>query len=192
MNKNGQIGKIVTSFPVMILIFVVIILYLISSGIARTALLKEGIGIASSGVEIEPFLAKVISVKVEEVLSEVIVFDAFVLYKRGKVEREDLEKALLDKLNEKHSLNINGKFIPNCFVLVSGRDDSFIALEEFKDFFLEENEGGYSSVSKTYVVKSAIKKYDNYRGIGLVQETDVKIPEKEEALNIRYYFGRCL
>ncbi|MBI3334574.1 hypothetical protein HYZ97_03745 [Candidatus Pacearchaeota archaeon] len=192
MNRDGQPGKTLTSFPVMILIFIVLILYLASASFAKTVLLPRGTGIdAVPQIGGEPILSQVIEIEVDNIRQRITVLDGFILYKQGKLSRNALSEQMEAKLNERQQYTVRPSTIGQCVILVERAPDANPGYEE--DFFFEERKDEYHELGNAGLRAKELKRYQEYRGTALLQELRAVSPDDtEKLLYIYYYEGACV
>ncbi len=170
-NKKGQLGKIISSFSVMVLIFVVIAIYLVIAGSA--SLFKK----ASVYASIEDVdLNKDILLKEIEVSGEKFdILSALIRLNEDTLSRDEINDGLKKIINEGSILLLakGENDEPGRLTGGPGRNNFII---EFKDGeMLYPNFGSYSSI------------FAKYRDKGLLKQASFDVKGKK--LYVEYYYG---
>jgi len=173
IGKRGQMGKIITSFPVLIGIFIVIGLFLFLSGVLAGL---RGPNLEKAYFESgeEDLLLREVSIDGKEML----VFEAIVKYRQGEVEREEVDGIL------KEIVNKDGW----CLLLAhgsGGEPGGSLGGEERENFVFENSGGVVSSLNPG----SFHSVFARYRYEGLLEK--LKTGFSGEEIYFEYYLGRC-
>ena len=173
IGRNGQMGKILTSFPTLIGIFIVIGLFLFLSATLA--------GLRGPNLEKAYFESgedNLLLKKVDVHGRKMLVFEVIVDYKKEKIEREEVSNVLKGLVNS-----------GECLLLASGLDEesgSSLGGDERKNFIFENlgdrmdslNPGSFHSV------------FARYRDKELLTQLRAEVSGKE--IYIEYYYGGCL
>ena len=99
MNNKAQLGRIITIFPVMLLIFIILGIYLITTGFAF--LIKQpSVPANINSLDSEQILQKEITVNGEQTL----LLNALIQFKQEKIDRSTIKKELDKLVNENNEL----------------------------------------------------------------------------------------
>ena len=121
MKKKGQLGQIITSFPVLILVFLIMIIFVIISGFisiiagADETQSKDRIESINSRVLLEMFLGDYVLIdrqkeKVEDVILEVILANENHIQEiTEKVNKKELIELIQKRFHEKYSCYENNQ-----------------------------------------------------------------------------------
>ncbi len=211
VNRRAQIGKIVTSFPVMILIFFVIGIYIISAGFIYK--IKEAPqSLSIEGVGFDDALLKEVKVRdqpmlIIDSLVKSIINDKKYNEIRKRTEgfrsdlvneqdnrfldsdpltfRKELSKNLIELLKRENLDLFKGE--KSCFILFTGNGN--VVSESFDD-----SSNIYAAFEKGEVVASA-NDVENYKRAGLLNNKKFIIKDKglgNFEVNLQYYYGKCL
>jgi len=112
MNRNGQLGQIITSFPVLLLLLVIMILFFVVAGMisafggSEESVSDYGVEEINSRVLLEMFLGDYVIIggkkeKIEKVILNLVEFD--------EEKRETLSKLLQEKFHEKYGCDKNNQ-----------------------------------------------------------------------------------
>lgn len=212
-NMRGQLGKIITTFPVMLLIFLVIVVYLLLSGFAF-AVKSQSVPSVIEGVWTDNVLLKEIKINNEntlildgfirdrlyedeiKILNEKIRFGGFNNREEENAAKDraadisrygiNLREGLIKNLGETNAGNYRGE--KQCFIAFFDYGRPALNNWQFaRDIYLRI-EAGY------IVVKSDIGELERYYDAGLLSL--IKIPIKlENNIDIEFvmqsYYGRC-
>lgn len=184
INRRGMIlGKIVTSFPVMLFIFFVIAIYIISAGFIY-GIKRPPISLGIEGVELDSVLLRNIHLNIEGENADFILFDALVGSWRGNVDFSLLREAIEEMVRKGGQDNF-------CFALAQGEnqgpaggtggaanDDIFI---EFKGGEISSGNRGYNPL--------VLSKYERS---GKLKEMSFSLLNDEKTIYVQYYYGKCL
>ncbi len=176
IGRRGQIGNIITTFPVMILVFLLVVIFL-----AITAIFfgnKVGYPESFGTVGREDLLLKEVSVKYDGGTRQMTVFDAFLEYSRGNIEREEIENGVKSLASDN-----------TCVILDSGgRVGNAMAYRIFDGkavSFLSTGSAGNSAGGR-YIPSIYIpEKYSP-----VLNKISINIDGEET--EIRSYYGECL
>jgi len=174
MNNKAQLGRIITIFPVMLLIFIVLGIYLITTGFAF--LIKQpSVPANINSLDSKQILQKEITVNGEQT----IMLNALTQFKNKAIERSSLKQGL-DKLvdkennilliaiaeNENPGNNLGGEASNNFVIKFNEEEGNFAA---FHDFF------------------------SNYRKKGLLNQVSFTINNNGQLTKVylEYYYGPC-
>ena len=172
IGKRGQMGKIITSFPVLIGIFIVIGLFLFLSGVLAGL---RGPNLEKAYFESgeEDLLLREVSIDGKEML----VFEAIVKYRKDKIEREEIAVVLESLIND-----------GECLLLAhgsGGEPGGSLGGEERENFVFENSGGVVSSLNPG----SFHSVFARYRYEGLLEK--LKTGFSGEEIYFEYYLGRC-
>lgn len=175
--KRGQVDKIISTFPVMLLVFLLMAVFLFLSvgakGIKQPAFPEITINVQKG----DNLLLKEIEISMDEQTKKMFVFDAVILVESGEIKRDDVEKAILE-LSKRE-----GK----CAILIKGHTDKILITR--KNYFYTDYDWRFNNGWEFY--------YDEapYREKGLLNFISVNLnkPEnKREDVRLIYYYGGCL
>lgn len=177
-DKGGQLGKIITTFPVMLLIFLIIGGYLILAGFAFGV---KGVRVPASieEVNLNNLLLKEIEINGEKIT----VLDALIKFEKYEIEKADIRKEI-EKFENKGEyillLAKGGSKYPGNMLGGTGMNNMVI---KFKD-------GEFSSPNSA----SHQSYFTNYRKAGLLKQIslDIKGVNEKDRLYVEYYYGEVL
>ncbi len=180
LNKKAQLGKVISSFPVMLLIFLIIAVYLILSVFAIEIKSPSLPAITATipgdieSIETQSILLNEITIKGEKIT----ILDALIKFEEKEIERDDLYdelKKFVDKNNNILLLAIGENKNP-------GNNLGGEALQNYVIKFNEDkiNSGSFSST------------FANYRENGLLNQLSFNINTKDglKKIYIESYYGR--
>ena len=182
--KRGQLGKIITSFPVMILIFLIMAVYLLLTGLVFTI---KGSSVPSeiSSVELEPVLLKEINIEIDKTKKNLLIFDAIAAYWNDKITiyqlGEELEDFMRRASNEDYCLAIAQGLNENPAGLLGG--------EAINDFFYRYKDGTMYLEGNIGTKPGILRRYE---GEGLLNQISFAVSNPNRRIYVQYYYGRCL
>lgn len=121
-NKQGQLGKLITSFPIMLLIFVIMVVFVIISAALSATRIHEGrtsefLSFGSDG----DLMLKEISVNIGGQMQEMRTIDAFALYLTGEADKGSFVNSLKNLLDSDNNCIIFSAIgAPGSIIGVSG------------------------------------------------------------------------
>lgn len=184
MNKRGQLGKIITSLPVLLLIILVIAIYLISVGLIGFFRM-DGPDIPSvvEGIELDNVLLRDINIEVDGVDKSKIVFDWIVDLEGGGIDRYDFGRALKEMV-------VSEKIENNCLVIAKGESRNSAGLtgaEASDDYFIKfvDGEAFVGSLGNTPLILGG------YESEGLLRQVSFN-DDSGKRIYFQYYYGGCL
>lgn len=216
MNRKGVAGKIITSFPVMILVFFIIAIYIISAAVLYKVKGAPS-SLAIEGVELDNILLKEIVIGDGGSSRRELIFDGFSkesLFEEEKrkifskmqagfdnAEEESKAKERIaeivaygQKLREnikKELLQINKKEYDNsgkqCFIVFLDRGEAGLNnWQSARDMYLIVGNGD--------IKNGDVSELEKYYNAGLFAELllPLKFEGKEIEFFMQYYYGKCL
>lgn len=175
-SKKGQLGKIITALPVLILIFFIIGIYLVLTGFAYV-FKGASLFYFIEGVDTNDFLFHEIQINGQKML----LLDALIQFQEKKIER--------DMVNEEFKRLVDDQ--NNFLLLASGFSEmpgGLLGGQERNNFIIklidgEKKSPNYGSFHSTF---------GEYRRKGLLQERVFEIRREEgiQKFYIEFYFGR--
>ena len=175
--KRGlMIGRIISTFPVLLLIFLILGVYLTLTVYSYVSIRPSVPDVVSSAEVNEDLMLKKINLNGEEML----VFDAVVLYWKEKITVYELGD-LLKKMVEDDAIT------DYCLALAQGNSRSpagLLGADAVNDFYYKYLGG---DIANTGNKPEILLKYE---GKGFFKEMNLMIDGKN--VYIQYYYGRCL
>jgi len=174
MNKCGQLGKIISTLPVLFLIFIVLGVFIYLSVVAANAK-PASLNLGASGT----FDNNLLLERVEIDGKSVLVFDAGLLYVRGELSEQDFQEKLEGLLSEDN----------DCLFLKIGFPGPGGLVLKFVP-----NPDKYDDSDPDYIIKrfttwaSEAPKYVN---AGILSEGYYFNVDGEDRM-VASYYGRCL
>lgn len=185
MNKIGQIDKIITSIPVMILLFVILAIFLFLSFSVKTLNQPQVPEVSISSAGNENLLLKTANFGENNVLQKLSVFDLIVKAERKEIGRSEIEKALKE-------ISKNGK----CAILVKAHYDKTLTGSDFvyTDYAWYVKNG--ETLSSSYGPEFEKKLLFDYRARKLLASQPYYINGIDGSAGhsayIASYYGECL
>jgi hypothetical protein len=184
-NKRGQLGKIITNFPVILVVFLIMALFVVLA-----VFMASGRDAAVPGAFVYSLDEHLLLQKIMVNGEQVKVFDAFVSYKLGKLEKNALRDELISLAKskiERYSL-VDDKNL--CYVLV-GSETKNPAIRKGRqdDFMIKVVEGIDETSTNPGYVANVVNQYNSK---GLLQQIVLERGLGDRPLYIEYYQGRCL
>ena len=181
-DKRGVIAKALSTLPVFLIIVFIIALFLVLTSFT-TLFAKPTIPSKISSIESENILLKEIKLDIDGRGKKILVFDALIMDREIKIEKEKIEMALGDLLMEE-------KKEGHCIAIAQGGKNSAgqtggAAIDDF----LIEFEGGEISSGNIGYNPLRLRLYEQK---GLLREISFKNINEEERIYLQYYYGRCL
>lgn len=181
--KRGQLGKIISTFPVMILIFLVILMYLILAAFAYgTNTPNIPLEIKSAGIGNDVLLRN-IKLDIGGTEKEIMIFDAIVTYwTKGEISSEEIENALIELVNKDARER-------DCLAIAQGifsKGIPQIQNEVYDDYLI-----GYRADLPNNPARILVKLKDYDRN-SLFRRVSFFSPRENKAVYVNYYYGRCL
>jgi hypothetical protein len=185
-NKRGLLGEGVGAFPIFLIVFVIMALFLILSAgmlgvVTRPGVVGQNIVDPALPVSYD-LLFKQIDVKTNDLQKRVSIFDLLTLPKTSS-DKNDLyntEKTGVDGTLTKLSALLNEK--TPCLIATRYTSQS----QDSDYYYLQYN----PSMKPPYT--NIIQSYDNYRDAGLLSYTLVSLKGDNDKINLAYYYGACL
>jgi len=175
LDKKGQLGKIITTFPIMLLIFLIIGGYLILAGFAF-GVKGQKIPVSIEEVNLGDVIFKDIELNGEKIM----LVDALIGLDEGIIKREEIDRGLEKAFNENKYvllLNVESNSLGRVFLG---------AIVTKNIILLENNKITYSS--------RPLDILNNYRNEELLKKVSFNINKegKKFNYNIEYYYGEAL
>ncbi|MCH7567875.1 MAG: hypothetical protein IIA87_00465 [Nanoarchaeota archaeon] len=185
--KKGQIGQIITSLPVIILVFILMLVFVIVSAAV--------FGVKGDTVKSEPSLSSSLLLKEIEIDGEnIFVFDAIknfgVIYSKEGVEKKDIfEKELMKLVDENKDCLVLFKTDKRKDILSALRKENFYSTSLFIMEYIDE-EAVRSSILSWTDAEDKLRYLGNKFGWpGSFNE--VSYVKDEKRFFIYSYYGRC-
>src|SRR3989344_1158940 len=177
-DKGGQLGKIISTFPVMLLIFLIIIVYLVLAVFAF-GVKGEKVPVSIEKVNLDNLLLKEIEINGEKIT----VLDALIKFEKREIEKADIIKEVEKFENKEEYILLLAKGesqYPGNMLGGTGMNNIVI---KFKD-------GEFSSPNSA----SHQSYFSNYRKAGLSKQIsfDIKGINEKNRLYVEYYYGGVL
>lgn len=176
--KKGQIDKIIETFPVMLLIFLLMGIFIFLSFGAKGIKQPSYPEITVNVPGWDNLLLKEIDISFNKEMKKMFVFDAIILVEREEISRDDLEKAILDLTKKEEK----------CAILIKGHSDKKLITGNryfYTDYDWRFDKGkGFYYDEKTYREKGLL----NF--LSLITENKGK--DKREDIRLISYYGECL
>ncbi|MEM4259166.1 MAG: hypothetical protein QXS38_00165 [Candidatus Pacearchaeota archaeon] len=198
MNNRGQIGKLITLFPMIFLVFVIMAIFVVLSAAFSIGKSSESPVFMEKVVVQDNLMLKTIDVTtyeperdgriVPKALPEMSVMDSIVMYwsaedaaKRDKLKRESVGIALRNLLNEQE----------NCLFIYSGSMENPSQRIRFNpDFLIYRTESGriIHAEENPNSVETVLNTV--YRNI-LNRARSISFMKGSEKVYVDYYYGGC-
>jgi hypothetical protein len=172
INKKGQIGQILTSLPVMFLVFIVMLLFVIASAFISTAKNPVDLGEGRVLFTNDLMLQKI---------NDNFVYENIVFYHNGKIKENELRNIIKKILKSENE----------CIILTQGNIEDplpTITNDVVDDYYFKYEDGKVIESNKGFVTRT-FKEYDD-AGI-LVHLYFYDIVHKKRVF-LKYYYGECL
>ena len=176
-NKKAQMGKIITSLPVMLLIVVIMGIFIFLSA-AASLFNSETFDAAASINPEDSLLLKNIQIQKDNKITEMPVLDACYEYYKKNIKRDELIEQLKKLVTEKNScLGITIGETPN--------PSKYSGLESLDYFLLILEKNGKVSVGHPGSVSASVT--ERYQS----RLDSAELTLKDKKLYIDYYLGAC-
>jgi hypothetical protein len=178
-NKKGQIGKIITSLPVMILIFIVIVLFVVAAaGIILLDRPSEAAALSSGDPS---FLLMEVDVEGESMT----VLDAYIRWREEGAELYDEEK--YDLFNLSDSVEVLVTKNNDCLGLTWGREKNPATYSNTEIFSYFQEDSEPFTLGFGCPIGCEIEKYHDK-----ALTSQISFLLDGEVVYMEYYYGRCM
>ena len=179
-DRKGQIGQILTSFPVLFLVFFLILIFVIVSAFISTfgggADLGEGIVLES-----RELMLREVEVTLDDKVVIMSVYESVILYHHKKIERSELKEIMRSLVDDKNE----------CLIFAQGEDTDpipRITNEVVDDFYFKFKEGKARESNKGFVTRI----FKQYNEAGNLENLYFYDEVNDKVIYLRYYYGECL
>lgn len=175
MDRKGQIGKLVVTVPVMILVVVIMLGFVGLSYISSIS--HSSKNLAKSNFEGSEDILLLKKVNLDQ--TQILVMDLMVKLNKKEIERDKVKEILSSLVNQNN----------NCLLLAygeSGNPGSYTGGKERNNLVIQFINGEFKEIN----LGSQHSKFAEYRDKGLLQ--DQKIVVDGADLYLDYYHGKCL
>ncbi|MBI2451662.1 hypothetical protein HYV50_01125 [Candidatus Pacearchaeota archaeon] len=178
-NKKAQLGKIIATFPVLILIVIIMAIFIILSMFIAALHKPES---QKAFLSLQPqennLMLKEINIKFPDNSDkQMLVLEAFILYKNDEIKKDALDKSLQELIQEKNY----------CIILTSENvNDAFLIKLNADGTFYSNNAKSSGSAFATNIPIEVPR----YKDASLLSKISIK-NKKNEMNEIRHYYGKC-
>lgn len=176
--KKAQIDKIIETFPVMLLIFLLMGIFIFLSVGAKSIKQPSFPEITVNVPGADNLLLREIELFVNKEMKKMFVFDALMLVERGEIGRNDFEKANLDLTKKEEK----------CVILIKGHTDK--KLITGNRYFYTDYDWRFDNGKKFYYDEKTYRERGLLNFLSLTAENKGK--DKREDIRLISYYGGCL